>query len=405
LQLWGLKHWYNPASREPAKKHMTNEPSTSPTKLCPTCGTRVNADATRCLVCGADLGTAEKPAQPAKVVQGSRMPEVTLSLPIAILLLAVFLVIGAVLVYFAVKSTPEVIIPPTITSTITITVTPTNTATEQPPTNTATLEPSPTPGTYLVQENDTCLGIAAFFGVSVQSIVTLNNLPSTCDNLYIGQPLMIPAPTATPSPQPSATFSLAEQTEAACEKVDYEVKENDTLGAIASAYGIPMAELQEYNGLPSETVYIGQNITIPLCKRFATPGPTPTPTPPPPYPGANLLLPADGTAFTLANDSVTLQWASVGTLRENEAYVVIVEDVTLADGTKVVDYVVDTKYNVPVTLRPKDNTPHIFRWKVSVARQTSTDDNGNPIWESAGAESAQRVFSWAGTPGAATPTP
>jgi LysM repeat protein len=333
------------------------------------------------------------------------MPAVTLSLPIVILLLALFLVIGAVLVYFAVKSTPEVIIPPTVTSTVTITVTSTQTDTQSPPTSTATLEPSPTPATYLVQENDTCLGIAAFFGVSVQSIVTLNNLPAACNNLYIGQPLLIPQATATPSPQPSATFSLAEQTEAACEKIDYIVKENDTLGAIASAYGVPLAALQEYNGLPNETVFIDQLITIPLCQRFATPGPTPTPTPPPPYPGANLLLPADGTAFTLANDTVTLQWASVGTLRENEAYMVVVEDVTLADGTKVVDYVVDTKYNVPITLRPRDSIPHIFRWKVSVARQTGTDNTGNPIWSSAGAESVPRVFSWAGATGAATPTP
>lgn len=384
---------------------MTNETPTSPTKLCPTCGTRVSLDATRCLVCGADFGSPEKSAQPAKVVQGSRIPEVTLSLPVAILLLALFLVIGAVLVYFAVRSTPEAVIPPTMTSTVTITVTPTDTATQPPPTNTATLEPTPTPITYYVKELDTCLGIAAFFGVSVQSIVTLNNLPSSCDNLFIGQPLLIPQPTATPTPQPSATFSPAEQTEAACEKIEYIVKENDTLGAISNSYGVPMAAVQEYNGLPNETVYIGQQLIIPLCKRFATPGPTPTPTPPPPYPAVNLLLPPDGAAFTLVNDTVTLQWASVGTLRENEAYSVTVEDVTLADGTKIVAYVVDTKYNVPITLRPKDSIPHIFRWKVSVVRQSGTDDSGNPIWISAGAESIARVFTWTGIPIAATPTP
>jgi LysM repeat protein len=388
-----------------AYKNMTNETPSSPTKLCPTCGTRISVDATRCLVCGADLGSPEKSAQPAKVVQGSRIPEVTISLPIAILLLALFLVIGAVLVYFAIRSTPEVVVPPTVTTTVTITVTPTTTFTQPPPTNTATLEPSPTPITYSVKENDTCLGIAAFFGVSVQSVVTLNSLPATCDNLYIGQPLLIPQPTGTPTPLPSATFSVAEQTEAACEKVVYEVKENDTLGAIANSYGVPMAAIQEYNGLPNETVFIGQQITVPLCQRFATPGPTPTPSPPPPYPPANLLLPADGAPFTLANDTITLQWASVGTLRENEAYTVIIEDVTLADGTKVVDYVVDTKYNVPVTLRPKDNAPHVFRWKVNVVRQEGTDDNGNPIWVSAGTESAPRVFTWTGAPTAATPTP
>jgi len=321
-----------------------------------------------------------------------------------IFLLALFLVIGAVMVFFALRSTPEVVIPPTVTATVTITVTPTVTFTEVPPTTTFTPEPSQTPQTYLVKQNDTCLGIAAFFGVSVQSIVTLNNLPATCDSLYINQPLLIPQPTATPTPFPSATLGPAEQTEAACEKVDYVVKEDDALMGIANAFGLPMAAIQEYNGLPGDSVFLGQTITIPLCKKFATPGPTPTSTTPPPYPAPNLLLPADGSPFGLANEAITLQWASVGTLLENEAYAVTIEDVTLADGTHQVDYVTDTKYIVPTSLQPRDNIPHIFRWKVNVVRQTGSDDSGNPIWTSAGADSVPRVFTWTGTV-EATPTP
>jgi len=54
-------------------------------------------------------------------------------------------------------------------------------------------------------------------------------------------------------------------------------------------------------------------------------GASPTPTLPPPYPPANLLLPPDGAPFDTANSIITLQWASVGTLRENEAYAVTVE--------------------------------------------------------------------------------
>lgn len=362
-------------------------------------------DATRCLVCGAELGTSQKPAQPEKAVQSSRIPEVTLSLPIAILLLALFLSIGAGLVYIALRSQPEVIIPPTITNTVTITVTPSITVTQPPPTLTFTPEPSPTPITYLVRENDTCISIAFFFGVSVQSIVTLNNLPAACDTLYIGQPLQIPQPTPTPTPLPSATLGAAEQTEAACEKVEYVVQENDTLSTIASAYGVPMAAIQDYNGLIGDRVQLGQTITIPLCRRFATPGPSPTPTAPPPYPAPNLLLPADGAPFNATNESIVLQWASVGTLRDNEAYVVTLEDVTLANGIKTTDYVIDTKYTVSVDLLSSENTPHIFRWSVGVARQVGTDDNGNPIWESAGETSIQRTFSWSGSGVAPTRTP
>jgi LysM repeat protein len=333
------------------------------------------------------------------------MPSITLSLPVAIGLLALFLAIGAIMVYFALRTTPEVIIEMTPTSTETITPTPSNTPTLPPPTATNTPEPSPTPITYQVQADDSCLGIAAFFDITLESLITLNNLPIACDTLSIGQTLLIPQPTPTNTALPSATFSIAEQTEAACEKVEYVVQENDTLGTIAENYQVPMEAIREENGLPGDTVPLGQAIIIPLCRRFATPGPSPTPTPPPPYPAPNLLLPADGAPFTIADDSITLQWASVGTLRENEAYAVYIEDATAAQGITLLDYVTDTRYIVPVTLRPSENRAHAFYWWIVVARQTSIDESGNPIWEDAGTMSVRRVFTWTGGGAAATPTP
>ncbi len=385
---------------------MTPEISTSPTKICPTCGTRVKEDATKCLVCGADLASIEKTAQSAKVVQGSRMPAITLSLPAAIGLLAVFLGIGAVIVFFALRQKPEVIIPPTATATPTETSTATPTATNTPlPTLTNTPEPSPTPMTYLVKANDTCIGIALFFDVSVQSIVTINNLPAACNTLYVNQPLLIPRPTPTVTPMPSATYSLAEQTEAACEKVEIIVQSTDTLSSISSTYNVPMQAIQEENGLSSDTVYLGQPLVIPLCRRFATPGPSPTATLPPPYAAPNLLLPSNGAPFSLADDSITLQWASVGSLTGNEAYRVTVEDLTATKGPTLVDEVTDTKYLIPSTIRPTDGISHIFSWSVEVVRITGSDESGNPTWTSAGALSQPRYFSWTGRVGAVTPTP
>ena len=70
--------------------------------------------------------------------------------------------------------------------------------------------------------------------------------------------------------------------------------------------------------MSGDTVFLGQPLVIPLCRKFATPGPTPTATPPPPYAAPNLLLPSNGAPFTIADDTVTLQWASVGSLQENE---------------------------------------------------------------------------------------
>jgi hypothetical protein len=154
-------------------------------------------------------------------------------------------------------------------------------------------------------------------------------------------------------------------------------------------------------------VLLGTTLIIPLCLRNATPGPTPTPTPLPPYPAPNLLLPANGASFLASDNSVALQWASVGTLRENEAYMVKVEDQTDSKNVLPLAYVTDTKFVVPVSYRPKDNRAHIFSWTVVAVRQTgNTDENGNPIWEIAGEVSAPRLFSWTGTGGAApAPSP
>ena len=97
------------------------------------------------------------------------MPEITLSLPAVIVVLVLFLAVGAVLAYVGLRRKPEVIgiqpggtiIPPTATATVTRT--PTLTPTAAPPTSTFTPEPSPTPIEYTVAEGDTCIGIAAFF--------------------------------------------------------------------------------------------------------------------------------------------------------------------------------------------------------------------------------------------------
>lgn len=338
------------------------------------------------------------------------MPEVTLSLPSVLGLLLLFLAIGAVLVYFATRQSAgkAATNAPTPSPTVTLTVTPTLSPTPATPTVTFTPLPSPTPQTYIVKTGDLCGGIALAFGVSVQSIVLLNNLPADCGSLRVGQSLLIPQPTPTPTSLPTATLSGAAATNAACEKADYVVQSNDTLGKIAANYAVPAEAIKEYNGRVNDFVRAGEKLTIPLCKRTVASGPTPTPTPPPPYAAPNLLMPADGAAFGQGDDAVTLQWASVGTLRNNESYGVTLEDVTAGQG-KQVSYVPDTKFIVPASLRPSGNSPHVFRWWVITVRQVGTDKEGNPLWEVAGASSAPRDFVWSGGPGSApapaTPTP
>ncbi len=386
---------------------MSPELPTHPTKLCPTCGTRLNVDATRCLVCGTSLSNVvgERTARPSKVVQGSRMPEITIGLPAAIGLLALFVIISASLIFLFVNRSPTPNTEPTTTPTVTPTETPTLTLTPEPPTATFTPEPSPTPFSYSVKLGETCLSIAISFKVSVQSIVLLNDLPADCSTLYENQKLLIPQPTPTATPPPTNTLSPAEATDAACQKFEYTVQENDTLSGISLNYAVPAEAIREYNGLVNDVVRFGQTLMIPLCRRNATPGPSPTPTLPPPYPAVSLLLPPDGAPFSRSGDVVTLQWASVGTLRENEAYAVSVEDVTEEQGRKLVEYVTDTKFIVPDSFLPADNIPHVIRWWIVTVRQMGTDEDGNPIWDTAGAVSVSRVFTLYGVSAVITPTP
>jgi LysM repeat protein/ribosomal protein L40E len=391
---------------------MIQEPSSQQkTKVCPTCGTRLSENATRCLVCGTEL-TAKAATKSKKVetgMQASRMPEITLSLPAALGALLLILLIGAAVVYFGLSAGlgGNQIITPTVAGSPTATATVTSTPTETP---IPTLIPSETPlppVEYKVRSGDTCGGIAVAFGVSVQSIVVLNGLPASCI-IGEGQALKIPYPTATPAPPPTDIPNEATQTSQACEKAYYTVQTNDTLSLISANYNVPQDAIKAENGLASDSVFVGSTLTIPLCKRFATPGPTPTATLPPPYPAPNLLLPASGASFTLANDVVTLQWASIGTLFDNEAYQVTVEDQTAANlgqSIRMTEYVTDTKYIVPSSFRPNDNLAHVIVWWVTTVRQNGVDEQGQPIYVSAGAISEKRSFAWTGVavPGTASP--
>lgn len=331
------------------------------------------------------------------------MPEVTLSLPVALGLLAVVLIVGALALFFTLKGTgklPDNTATPSPTETVTITPSPTDTLIS---TETPTLTPEP-PDKYTVKSGDSCISIAGLYGSSVSAIVSANSLNSNCTDLQVGQTILVPRPTPTPPPAPTATLEPAAATRAACQTVVYTVQADDTLSSIAHRYGVTMQAIKDWNGLSIDTVFIDTQLTIPLCMRSATPGPSPTPTSPPPYPAPNLLLPADGAPFTLAADTVTLQWASVGALRDDERYLVTILDVTGGTGRKLTQPVTDTKFIVPVTFRPQDNSSHTIRWWVVTVRQTSTDDQGNPIWTAAGAASVMRDFGWSGAGPIATPT-
>lgn len=333
------------------------------------------------------------------------MPEITLSLPSAVGILAVVIVVAATIVFFALRArAPVGTFDAQQSPTPTLTQTPSPSATDTLPATdipTATLQP---PFDYTVSAGDgSCSQIAFQFQVSVQSIIITNNLPSSCP-ISVGQKLKIPYPTPTIPAAATSTPLPIDATKQACTTVPITVQSGDTLSTIAANYAVSADAIKSFNGKTTDNVFIGENLLVPLCMRAATPGPTPTATIPPPYPAPALLLPADGAAFTLANDVITLQWASVGTLRPGEVYQITVEDVTADQTRRLTDFVTDTKYIVPTSFRPKDNVAHVLRWWISSVRQDGSDDQGQPIWVSSGATSEKRVFSWAGVAVEGTPS-
>ncbi len=378
---------------------MSPEKSSSTMKVCPTCGTRLSENATRCLVCGRNFTVTSKPSQESPV-ESPRLPELKLSLPAALGLIFLVLAVGAGIVYLILQGTGKIT---AATPDATMTVTPTMTASPQPssePTLAPTYTPLP-PIDYVVQENDQCVLLAAYHDVSLQSIIDANGLTSDCI-LAVGQTIKIPQPTPTATAQPTSTQSSSQSTSEACQTLDYTVAENDTLSSIAANYNIAIDSIKSYNNTTSDVVWVGMQLKLPLCMRLPTEGPTPTPTTPPPYAAPSLLLPVDGVVYANTTDVITLQWSSVGTLRENEVYMVTIEDVTSNGVSRVVQYVTDTKLTVPVSLRPTDSTSHIFRWWVVAARQAGFNADQTPIYETNGAISTARVFGWAGTSSATT---
>ena len=92
---------------------------------------------------------------------------------------------------------------------------------------------------YRIVSGDTLYGIASRYGVSVDELKSLNNLPN--NNLSVGQVIKVPILDTTV----------------------YTVKRGDTLYSIAREYNITPSDIMSYNNLTSNLLSIGQVLRIP----------------------------------------------------------------------------------------------------------------------------------------------
>ncbi len=362
--------------------------------------------------------------------------------------IAGFLTAGLIAVSSACSSAPQGVatptveaIPATATASATLTATTsataaaievtqvsvasaTPTASPEPPTLTPTASDTPGPYEYTIQAGDTLGFIVAQFGYTdlstgpgsiIDLVVRLNGLVSADILPGAGTQLFIPRQTSTPTPQNIETAVAVEATNTASAPniqlntvvTQYVVQENDTLAKIAQDYNTTLAVLFYLNpdlpGIFSCNPEIpsggeGCNVTLSVGQGINVPAPTPTPTLSPTPSGNETVTPTPTLAAPVlifppngANAPAgvfTLQWVSVGILDANESYLLEVTDETVGEivlrvATK------STSYTLPDTLIPTDGQPHIFSWRVWIAKP-----NEQGVYGRIGGVPFERRFQW-----------
>ena len=109
---------------------------------------------------------------------------------------------------------------------------------------------------YTVNENETLPEIATQFGVSVNELMTYNNL-SPNSRLFPGMIIVIPP--YRPRPQPPRPRPSINRT--------YFVRRGDTIYSIARMFGVSVRSIMNRNNLIFPIVFPGQRLIIPLQAR------------------------------------------------------------------------------------------------------------------------------------------
>ncbi len=108
---------------------------------------------------------------------------------------------------------------------------------------------------YTVQKGDTLSKIAQNHQVTVEDIKKWNNLSQ--DTIYVAQKLEISKQSTNEVAKPSNSSTTVKTTTSA-----YTVAKGDTLSKIAKQYNVTLNEIKDWNGLKTDTIYIGQVIKV-----------------------------------------------------------------------------------------------------------------------------------------------
>lgn len=108
---------------------------------------------------------------------------------------------------------------------------------------------------YTIQAGDTLFSIARRNNTSVSALREANNLSS--DLIFVGQRIQLPGGSGSSSSSNTGSSSSSQSSSR------YTVVAGDTLYGIARRHNTSVSQLKETNRLSSDTIYVGQQLTVP----------------------------------------------------------------------------------------------------------------------------------------------
>ena len=277
------------------------------------------------------------------------------------------------------------------------------------PTLTSTPLPTPTPlatvaqpvnVTHEVQSGETLIGIASFYGITVEELQAANGLSDVL--IRPGDSLIVPLQ------QPlggAGSLSSAQPTRT----LEYVVESGDTVYSIALRFGSSEESILQASNLgKSDLIRPGDTLKVPVTgaspevidssKQAApsqpaaeTPGVADAPAATI-YTEPRLIGPPDNA--TLPRSEVALlRWVSVDVLAPNEWYVLLVYPASENARTFPSIWLKTTSYRLETELAPGAGQSAAYAWQVSVVR-VKTGAGGQTLLEAASPTSSLRRFTW-----------
>ncbi len=359
-------------------------PPAAQVRRCPNCGTRVAQNAETCYFCGYDLSKQPR--------QRRRITWVDLVVVLGLLIL--------VFAWWQLGSQPRNESAARAETQATLDIefpTPEEapTATPVPPTSTpepVTPTPIPTPVIvkHIVRSGETLVGIAQFYGVTVEEIQAANNLRD--ELIRAGDELIIPVPQSV----------LEDTSESRVPSVfNYTVQPGDTVVSLAIRFGTTVDAILKANNMgPNDFIRPNQKLVIPVAEVpaavLASSNTVSEENPPRPnnalYEAPRLIGPPDDAVLSRDED-VMLRWVSVDILAPNEWYVVRAWPTQGTLPTPPPIWTKATSYRLSSEWAPPPGISAVFGWQVVVVRVLPDSGQGREI-QAASQPSEVRTFTW-----------